>query len=165
MKATAVVTFFVLTILAQPLPARAEGADIFKGVATAKTAWDVTVGDEKKFNDRMDLIRQTAESLKKRGIQPDFVVLIRGPATKFVTQTLDATNFEKEKDKIKNMTGAQATLKKLKDSGVPVEVCAVAMGVQKVAKNNVQPFVTIADNVWENLIVLQNKGYAYMPVD
>ena len=165
MKATTIAAFLVLAILVQPLPARAEGADIFKGVATAKTAWDVTVGDEKKFNDRMDLIRKTAESLKRRGIQPDFVVLIRGPATKFVTKTLDATNFEKEKDKIKNMTGAQATLKKLKDSGVPVEVCAVAMGVQKVAKDNVQPFVTIADNVWENLIVLQNKGFAYMPVD
>ncbi len=165
MKATAVAVFLVLAILAQPHPARAEGADIFKGVATAKTAWDVTVGDEKKFNDRVDLIRKTAESLKKRGIQPDFVVLIRGPATKFVTKTLNATNFEKEKDKIKNMAGAQATLKKLKDSGVPVEVCSVAMGVQKVTKDNVQPFVTIADNVWENLIVLQNKGYAYMPVD
>ncbi|MEK7245284.1 MAG: DsrE family protein [Pseudomonadota bacterium] len=165
MKPTAIAAFLVLATLAQPVPARAEGADIFKGVATAKTAWDVTVGDEKKFNDRMDLIRETAESLKKRGIQPDFMVLIRGPATKFVTKTLDATNFEKEKDKIKNMAGAQATLKKLKDSGVPVEVCAVAMGVQKVAKDNVQPFVAIADNVWENLIVLQNKGYAYMPVD
>lgn len=164
MKAIAVL-FVVLAFLAQPSSARAQGADLFKGVATAKTAWDVTVGDEKKFNDRMDLIRETAASLKKRGIEPDFVVLIRGPATKFVTKTLDATKFEKEKDKIKNMSGAQATLRKLKDSGVPVEVCAVAMGNQKVAKDNVQPFVAIADNVWENLIVLQNKGYAYMPVD
>lgn len=164
MKAVAVL-FVVLAFLAQPSSARAQGADLFKGVATAKTAWDVTVGDEKKFNDRMDLIRETAASLKKRGIEPDFVVLIRGPATKFVTKTLDETKFEKEKDKIKNMSGAQATLKKLKDSGVPVEVCAVAMNNQKVAKDNVQPFVAIADNVWENLIVLQNKGYAYMPVD
>ncbi len=164
MKAIAVL-FVVLAFLVQPSSARAQGADLFKGVATAKTAWDVTVGDEKKFNDRMDLIRATAASLKKRGIEPDFVVLIRGPATKFVTKTLDATKFEKEKDKIKNMSGAQATLRKLKDSGVPVEVCAVAMDNQKVAKDNVQPFVAIADNVWENLIVLQNKGYAYMPVD
>ena len=48
MKATAVAAFLVLAILALPLPARAEGADIFKGVATAKTAWDVTVRSEER---------------------------------------------------------------------------------------------------------------------
>ena len=165
MRTFAIALLAILAVAATPARVQAQGADLFKGVTTAKPAWDVTVGDEKKFNDRMDLIRQTAESLQKRGIKPDFVVLIRGPATKFVTKTLDKTNFEKDKDKIKNMSGAQATLKKLKDTGVPVEVCAVAMGVQKVDKDNVQPFITVADNVWENLIILQNKGYAYMPID
>ena len=161
------VTAFILmaAFVLSSVEAFAQASDPFKGVTVAKSTWDVTVGDEKKFNDRMDLIRQTAESLKKRGITPDFHVFVRGGATKFVTKTLDQTNFEKEKDKIKNMAGTQATLKKLKDTGVPVEVCSVAMDVQKVKKDNVQPFVAVADNVWENLIILQNKGYAYMLID
>lgn len=165
MKSLVIVALVFLLPALVPSGVNAQASDPFKGVTVAKSTWDVTVGDEKKFNDRIELIRQTAESLKKRGITPDFHVFVRGGATKFVTKTLDKTNFEKEKDKIKNMAGAQGTLKKLKDSGVPVEVCSVAMGVQKVEKDNVQPFIAVADNVWENLIVLQNKGYAYMLID
>ncbi|MBM3566117.1 MAG: DsrE family protein [Alphaproteobacteria bacterium] len=165
MKTLIVALVAAVTAVAVAGPVRAQSGDIFKGVTGAKVVWDVTEGDENKFNARMDLIGKTAESLKKRGIKPEFVLTIRGPATKFVTKTLDKTNFEKEKDKIKNMAGAQASLKKLQDSGTQVEVCAVAMGVQKVEKDNVQPFIPIADNVWETLIVLQNKGYAYMPID
>lgn len=165
MKALISAFAVVLAAFFTPVAAQAQGSDIFKGVTSAKVVWDVTQGDEKKFNDRMDLIGKTAESLQKRGIKPDFVLTIRGPATKFVTKTLDKTNFEKEKDKIKNMAGAQASLKKLKDTGVQVEVCAVAMGVQKVGKDNVQPFIPVVDNVWESLIILQNKGYAYIPID
>lgn len=165
MKTTMIALAAVLTALAAPVAAEAPAGDIFKGVTSAKVVWDVTVGDEKKFNSRLELIGKTADSLKKRGITPDFVLTLRGPATKFVTKSLDKTKFEKEKDKITNMIGTQANLKKLKDSGVAVEVCAVAMGVQDVKRDNVQPFVPIVDNVWETLIVLQNKGYAYMPVD
>ena len=46
-----------------------------------------------------------------------------------------------------------------------MEVCAIAMKRAKIQHTNVQPFATIQDNVFENLIVLQNKGYAYMPVN
>ncbi len=165
MKAILIVLAAVLAVISAPVAAQTQASDMFKGVTTAKVVWDVTQGDEKKFNDRMELIGKTAESLKKRGIKPDFVLTIRGPATKFVTKTLDKTKFEKEKDKVKNMSGTQASLKKLKDSGIAVEVCAVAMGVQEVKHDNVQPFIPIVDNVWETLIVMQNKGYAYMPID
>ncbi|MBM3951815.1 MAG: DsrE family protein [Rhodospirillales bacterium] len=165
MKAIALATFLAFAILTLAGAARAENVDIFKGVTTAKVVWDVTQGDERRFNSQVALIGRTAESLRKKGITPDFVVTIRGPATKFVTKTLDKTNFEKDKDSIKNMAGAQDTIRKLRDGGVPVAVCAEAMKVQKVGLDNVQPFVVVADNVWENLIVLQNKGYAYIQVD
>ncbi len=165
MKTILIALTAVLAAVSAPFAAETPAKDIFRGVTAAKVVWDVTQGDEKKFNDRMELIGKTADSLKKRGITPDFVLTIRGPATKFVTKTLDKTKFEKEKDAVKNMSGAQANLKKLKDAGIAVEVCAVAMGVQDVKRDNVQPFIPIVDNVWESLIVLQNKGYAYMPID
>lgn len=138
--------------------------DVFTGVTKAKVAWDVTIGDEAKFNDRIKLITTTAQMLQSRGIEPDFVLLIHGGATKFVTKTLDGTKFAKSKGKIKDMPETQAYMKSMKDEGIKLEVCAVAMFRTKVKRENVQPFVTVQDNVWENLIVLQNKGYAYMPV-
>lgn len=137
-------------------------ANDFAGIQNAKAVWDVTTGDEKVFVDRMGLIKQTADSLQKRGIKPDFVVVIHGKAAQFVTKTLKGTKFENQK--VPGMAKAQSTLQSLQTSGTNVEVCAIAMKRAKIEHSNVQPFATIQDNVFENLIVLQNKGYAYMPV-
>lgn len=137
-------------------------ADDFADIKTAKVVWDVTTGNEKVFTDRMGLIKQTAESLQKRGIKPEFVLVIHGKAAQFVTRTLKGTKFAKHK--VPGMKKAQSALKSLQSSGTPVEVCAIAMKRAKIEHANVQPFATIQDNVFENLIVLQNKGYAYMPV-
>ena len=136
-------------------------ADDFAGVKSAKAVWDITVGDQKVFTDRIGLIKQTADSLRKRGIEPDFVLVIHGKAAQFVTRTLKGTKFKK---KVPGMAKAQAALESLQKRGTPVEVCAIAMKRAKIGHDNVQPFATIQDNVFENLIVLQNKGYAYMPI-
>ena len=111
----------------------------------------------------MGLIKQTADSLEKRGIKADFILVIHGKAAKFVTKTLKGTKFAKEK--VAHMDKAQSALESLQKSGSHVEVCAIAMKRAKIQHTNVQPFATIQDNVYENLIVLQNKGYAYMPVN
>ena len=137
-------------------------AEDFAGVKTAKAVWDITTGDEKIFVDRIGLIKKTADGLKKRGIQPDFVLVIHGPAAKFATKTLAGTKFEKEK--LNNLDKAQSTLQNIMEEGSKIEVCSIAMERGKIAKDNVQPFAVIEDNVFENTIVLENKGYAYMPV-
>lgn len=137
-------------------------ADDFSGIQTAKVVWDITTGKEKVFLDRMGLIKQTAVGLEKRGIKPEFVLVIHGKAAKFVTKTLKGTKFEKEN--VPGMSKAQTALQAFQRSGTSVEVCAIAMKRGKIEHSNVQPFATIQDNVFENLIVLQNKGYAYMPV-
>ncbi|MHB9117032.1 MAG: DsrE family protein [Burkholderiales bacterium] len=137
------------------------GSD-FTGVKKAKAVWDITTGDEKTFLDRIDLIRQTAESLKKRGIKPDFVLVIHGPAAKFATKSLAGTKFEK--DKLEKLPQTQSTLESMKGDGMKIEICSIAMDRGKIEKDNVQPFAVIEDNVFENTIILENKGYAYMPV-
>ena len=131
-------------------------------LSEAKTVWDVTTGDEARFNDRMGLIKQTADGLKKKGIEPKFVILIHGKASKFVTKTLAGTKFEKAK--VKDMGKAQDQLKSLTDAGIPVRMCGIAMSRTKIKPDNVIEYVTQVDNVFENLIALQNKGYAYMEV-
>jgi intracellular sulfur oxidation DsrE/DsrF family protein len=138
-------------------------ADDFAGIQTAKVVWNVTTGDEKVFLDRMDLIQQTADSLKKRGIKPEFVVIIHGHAAKFVAKDLKGTKFAK--DKLPKLQQAHSSLASLTHNGVPVEVCAIALKRAKIKHSNVRDFAVIQENVFENLIVLQNKGYAYMAVN
>lgn len=134
----------------------------FEGVKEAKAVWDITTGDENVFLDRVQLIRETAEGLKKRGIKVDFVLVIHGPASKFITKSLTGTKFEK--DKLAKLDEIHSTMQNIRDRGIKIEVCSIAMSRGKIGKENVQPFAVIEDNVFENIIVLENKGYAYMPV-
>lgn len=157
------ITVFLLILSGLLGFAKLSMADDFSGLTTAKVVWNVTTGDEKVFLDRMDLIQQTAESLKKRGIKPVFVVIIHGHAAKFVAKHLKGTKFAK--DKLPKLNQAHSSLESLKHNGMPVEVCAIALKRGKIAKSNVRDFAVIQKNVFENLIVLQNKGYAYMPVN
>ncbi len=135
----------------------------FDGATEAKVVWDITTGDEKVFNDRLGLIKATADGLQKRGIKPDFVLIIHGPAAKFVTRTVEGTKFQKET--IAGIDKIHATMNDLAGSGgAKIEVCSIAMHRGEIKNDNVMPFAVIEDNVWENSIILQNKGYAYMPV-
>lgn len=137
-------------------------ADDLDNIHTAKAVWDVTTGDEKNFLDKMALIKQTAVGLEKHGIKPDFIIVLRGKAAKFITKSLKGTKFERHI--VPNMDKAQNALSDLRQSGTQVEICAIAMSQAKITHDNVQPFAAVQQNVLENLIVLQNKGYAYMPV-
>ena len=145
-------SIFPLTVLASD----------FEGIKQVKVVWDVTAGDEKVFTDRIGLIKETAESLKDRGIEPKFVLAIHGPAAKYVTKSLAGTKYEK--DKIEKLGAIQASMDNLRKDGMKIEVCAIAMKRGQIEDKNVQPFAVIETNVWENITVLQNKGYAYMPV-
>lgn len=138
------------------------GPDL-ENTSEAKAVWDITTGDEARFNDRVELIQQTADGLRKKGIEPKFVVLIHGKASQFVTKSLAGTKFEKSK--VKDMTKVHGKLKNLVDSEIPVRMCGIAMERTKIHADNVVEFVTQVDNVFENLIVLQGKGYAYMEVE
>lgn len=140
-------------------PAAAKAGD-FGGLKEAKVVWDVHAGDEKIFTDRISLIHQTSESLKKKGITPVFVIGIRGPATKYVAKSVEGTKFEK--DKIEKKDEIQQKLLKATEGGIKIKQCSIPMQRFNVAKNNVVDFVEVVDNVWETMIALQNKGYAYI---
>ena len=150
--------FLALFVLSLP----AARADDFTGLKQARAVWDVTLGDPKAFASQVQLLSETADMLRQRGIEPHFVIAIHGPATKFVVRALAGTGFQKEV--IPGLPKIHALLQRISASGIPVEVCAVAMLRNDVARRNVLPFVRVEENVWENIIALQNKGYAYMPI-
>ena len=134
-----------------------------EGVREARAVWDFTTADERRFLDRISLMLQTLESFRARGIATDFVMLIHGPATKFVARRHDGTKFAK--DAPRNLADVHAVLGRLSDAGARIEVCLVAMDRCLVAADNLLPFTVIEENVFLNSIALQNKGYAYMWVD
>jgi intracellular sulfur oxidation DsrE/DsrF family protein len=134
----------------------------FKGLREAKVIWDITIGDERLFKDRLKLIQETADSLRKKGIIPKFIISIHGPATKFVTKSFAGTVFEKEK--IEGLPSIHKTLQRLAKKGIRIQQCGVTLKRGNIAHKDVLPFIAVEENVWVNMSALLNKGYACMPI-
>ncbi len=136
----------------------------YEGLRQARAVYDFTTGDDNMFFDRISLIGLTAENFRKKGITSQFVVLIHGPSTKYVTRTLKGTKFEH--DAGARLGEIQALLERLALAGtIDLVVCGIAMARHLVAADNVVPYATVEQNVAETSIALQNQGYAYMQVD
>ncbi|TAK87701.1 MAG: hypothetical protein EPO20_03590 [Betaproteobacteria bacterium] len=139
-------------------------ANYFNGLKRVGAVYDFTTGDENMFCDRMGLIKLTAENFHKRGIETDFVILIHGPSTKFVTKSQSGTKFDGEK--VARLPEIHALMRELDDSGkARIVTCGIAMGRHLIGKDNLMPFTAVEENVAEISIALQNQGYAYMQVD
>ncbi|MBI3525309.1 MAG: DsrE family protein [Betaproteobacteria bacterium] len=142
----------------------ADTARYYAGLQRAWAVYDFTTGDDNMFFDRINLAGITADSFRKRGIEPHFVALIHGPSTKYVTRTFKGTKFEG--DVCSKLGEIQALLERLSLSGgFDLVVCGIAMTRHLVSKDNLVPFATVENNVAETSIALQNQGYAYMQVD
>ena len=136
----------------------------FDGLKRATAVYDFTTGDENMFFDRINLIKLTAKNFHRRGIDTDFVILIHGPSTKFVTRSQSGTKFDGQA--VARLPEIHALMTELGDSGdARIVTCGIAMGRHLVGKDNLMPFTVIEENVAEISIALQNKGYAYMQVD
>ena len=132
------------------------------GLTSAKAVWDFTTGDARRFHDRASLMLHAAKRFTEQGIQPDFVVLLHGAATKFAAASFAGTKFVG--DDAANLAEIQSTLKELTLVGGRIEVCEIAMQRSDVARTNIVPFMEIEENVFVNSIALQNRGYAYIPI-
>ena len=137
--------------------------DDLAGLERARAVWDFTTGDERRFLDRVSLMKQTAESFLARKVTPDFVMLVHGPATRFVARTHAGTKFGK--DPCPLLGDIHALLAALAALGVRIEVCLIAMERSRVARENLIACAAVEDNVFLNSIALQNKGYALMQVN
>lgn len=129
-----------------------------------KIVWDVTIGDESLFVDRMGLIRHAAEVIRKKGMAPVFVLVVHGPATKYLARSLSGTRFEN--DKVRSLTDVQQVITEMHEKEqMRFVLCQVPMIRNNVAENNVLPFVDVSETVFFDLAVLQMHGYAYIPIN
>lgn len=133
-------------------------------VKVVKIVWDVTIGNASLFEDRMGLIRHAAEVIRKKGMTPDFVLVVHGPATKFMARSLNGTKFVNEK--IERMSDIQRVIAEMSEKEqMRFVLCQVPMIRNNVAINNVLAFVEVSETVFFDLAVLQMEGYAYIPIN
>jgi intracellular sulfur oxidation DsrE/DsrF family protein len=129
-----------------------------------KIVWDVTIGNEALFEDRMGLIQHTADVVRRKGMTPKFVLVVHGPATKFMTRSLNGTKFQNEK--IRRLPDIQRVIAEMNEKDQICFVqCQVPMIRNNVVNDNVLPFVAVSETVFFDLAVLQMEGYAYIPIN
>lgn len=140
---------------------RPDDAAALQGVDSAKAVFDITTENPNKLSFYLKLIGETAETMKAAGVEPDFVLTFRGPATFYVSS-------DRERIKIEDSLVAdsiQAQLDTLsRKSHMKLEQCSVAARALKVDIATVYPSVKVVGNSWISLIGYQNKGYALVPV-
>lgn len=144
---------------AQPVP---EIADC-KGLTHARAVWDFTTGDARRFLDRAKLMLHAAISFRQQGVTPDFVVLLHSGSTKFGALDFSGTKFAG--DDAGNLAEIHTVLRELTELGGRIEVCEIAMQRSNVPRARLVSFVEVEENVFVNSIALQNRGYAYIPID
>lgn len=133
-------------------------------VKEVKIVWDVTIGSENLFEDRMGLIQHTADVIRRKGMSPNFVLVVHGPATKFLTRCLTGTKFENEK--IIRLPDIQRIVTEMNEKErMRFVQCQVPMIRNNVGDDNVLPFVDVSETVFFDLAVLQMEGYAYIPIN
>lgn len=130
--------------------------------AEVKVVWDVTIGNEALFKDRMGLIRQTADVIRKNQMKPVFVIVIHGPATKFAACSLSGTKFENEK--LQDLSEIHKIILEMDKDQINFIQCQVPMTRNNVSEDNLLPFISVSETVFYDLAILQMKGYAYIPI-
>jgi intracellular sulfur oxidation DsrE/DsrF family protein len=132
------------------------------GLARARAVWDFTTGDPRRFQDRLSLLLHALKQFRHEGIEPDFVLLLHGPATKFAARTLVGTKFDPMEEPA--LAEGRALIGDALRAGVRIVVCRIAMERCGIGEDNLWPGVEVQQNVFANAIALQNRGYAYLPI-
>jgi intracellular sulfur oxidation DsrE/DsrF family protein len=160
--AIALLLGFGLVLVGVALGGRARAADDnpVAGLKEARVAFDITAGEAPRLLNVLNTIDETRESFARQGITPRFVLAFRGPATLLI-QT-DQSRLKPEDRETAGKIAAK--LKQLRNApGVErLDQCSIAMRGAKVARDQVNPDVTIVENGWITLVGYQSKGYAYI---
>jgi hypothetical protein len=130
------------------------------GMNQMKIAFDITTGNPKSLLGRLEVIDLTRKQLMAEGVEPHFVVALRGDASFFAQSDLsrlkpeDRPLGEKISAKLKELRGAKGV--------ESVVQCAVSLPPRKLTPEGVMSEVKVVGNGWITLVSYQQKGYSYI---
>ena len=156
--AVLIASSFVTVACAQSGPP--SNKDALQGMQEMKIAFDITSGNAKALLGRLEVIDLTRKQLMADGVEPHFVIAMRGDASYFAQTDLsklkpeDREIGEKIAAKLKELRGAKGV-----DSLVQ---CAVSLPPRKLSPEGVMSDVKVVGNGWITLVSYQQKGYSYI---
>ena len=131
-------------------------------ITEARAVWDFTIGEPDKFAMRLEDMRDTLGAFAERGMKTRFAMIVRGPASKLITQSPPR---QPTPELQKAVARIAPLLAELGARGVFVEQCGVALGRQGVRREDLLSPVTVIQNSFVSIVDYELQGYAYVPVD
>lgn len=148
-------------VLAAPTMARAvEPNDdaALAGVKSAKALFDVSVSDKRQLVLYLNVIKDARETMVKKGIKPDLIVMVRGAAVSLIGRTAAGPEQQAVTDQIGKLVSELAA------QGVRFEACNYAMKMLKVDTSGILPGFKVVANTFNSAVGYQAKGYGVVTV-
>jgi intracellular sulfur oxidation DsrE/DsrF family protein len=129
-----------------------------KGLDTIKAVFDVRAGKVKSAALQLDLVHKTFKDKNIREVtaDPEFVIVIAGPATKLVSTNTKGFSAE-EKGQLEQIAKTMAAMAA---DGIRIEICMFAAKHFGVDPATILPAIKQVGNGWISLIGYQANGYA-----
>ncbi len=122
-----------------------------------KAVFDCSSSNERFVLNRLFLIERTAKDFKEDGLKYKFEITMHSGCVVFLKKSLK--DFPNSKRII--IQDIQNQLEILKEFyHVKIKACNIALSRYKLKRKDIVDFVEVVKNSWQELIVLQNKGYA-----
>lgn len=138
-----------------------EEYQILKGLKTIKVVFDFRNGNLQSAALHLKFIRQTLNDKNIIAVtkKPDFVVVFLGPSVKLISKNRVGFSAEEQK----TLDEIAATITKMSEDGIKLEICLAAAQVFGVDPASVLPEIQPVTNGWISLIGYQAKHYALVP--
>lgn len=128
------------------------------GVKSAKALFDVSVSDKRQLVLYLNVIKDARDTMVKKGIKPDLIVMVRGAAVSLIGRTAGSAEQQAVTDQIGKLVSELAA------QGVRFEACNYAMKVLKVDAGGLLPGFKVVANTFNSAVGYQAKGYGVVTV-
>lgn len=146
----------LMLVLVAALPGAGWSADVSDRGA-GRAVFHVTLDNSSALAVHLGVIERTRDDLAARGTAPDLAVVFTGRAVRHL-----GTGQDGEQDDVHRRIAA--TLGRLADQGVRLEVCGLAMDAFGVDPGTLLPGLEAVDNGYLPLMDYQRRGYSLIPV-
>ena len=161
MKKLLLFTLVFLTSYSVLPAAEYDNRDALQALTETRAVFDINQGDPRTLALRLKLVKTTYDQLIAAGVTPHFVLTFRGGASQFLTVGDKYVEPEELPDKLR----IREQLENLSSRGLPLEQCAIAAELNKIAPEDFIPQVRVVANGYTSLIAYQNRGYAFIPME
>ncbi|WP_051309931.1 DsrE family protein [Desulfogranum japonicum] len=157
-------TFFIMSFFTDSISNAGNNLyerELLTGLDKVKAVYDIQVKEAKTFAFFLSVIAKTHDSIQDQGVQPEFVVTVRGPAIRFISNEIWSYSEEDQK----HLKQAAETIARLHQDGVKFEACSIAADLFNITKDTYIPGVKPVPNTFVSLTGYQAHGYGIVVIN